>query len=163
MRKILVFGNSGSGKTTLTSQLCAAEGLAHLDLDSLAWLATDPPQRAPLETSAEKIQLFAQQNEAWVIEGCYSDLLEIAAPQASEIIFMNLPVAACVENARRRPWEPHKYESKEAQDQNLEMLIGWIEQYDERDDVFSSRAHRAFYDQFPGQKRMLTDNERSPS
>ena len=25
-----------------------------------------------------------------------------------------------------RPWEPHKYPSKEAQDANLALLIGWI-------------------------------------
>ncbi len=161
MRKILIFGNSGSGKTTLASRLCAEEKLSHLDLDALAWQAADPPQRAPLEESAKKIRLFAQQGEAWVIEGCYSDLLEIAAPQASEIIFLNLPVAACIENARRRPWEPHKYESKQAQDQNLEMLVDWIEQYDERDDVFSRRTHMEIYDRFSGQKVMYTDNERS--
>lgn len=161
MRKILIFGNSGSGKSTLASQLCAEQELAHLDLDTLAWLPSDPPQRAPLETSAQKIRLFAQQNSAWVIEGCYADLLEIAAPQAAEIIFINLPVAACIENARNRPWEPHKYESKAAQDENLEMLIGWIEQYDEREDVFSHQAHAAFYDRFSGQKTMFTDNERS--
>jgi hypothetical protein len=36
---------------------------------------------------------------------------------------MNLPVAACIENARKRPWEPHKYASKAEQDKNLDRLI----------------------------------------
>jgi adenylate kinase family enzyme len=33
----LLFGNSGSGKSTLASHLSSAT-MAHLDLDSLAWL-----------------------------------------------------------------------------------------------------------------------------
>jgi len=99
------------------------------------------------------------QNDGWVIEGCYGDLLALAAPQAAEIIFMNLPVALCIENARKRPWEPHKYASKQAQDENLQLLIAWIGQYEERDDVFSYRAHAAFYDQFSGQKMMFTTNQ----
>ena len=37
MRRIVVFGNSGSGKTTLARVLTSQYGLAHLDLDSLAW------------------------------------------------------------------------------------------------------------------------------
>ena len=40
MRKILIFGNSGSGKSTLAGKLCAGNGLAHLDLDTLAWQNT---------------------------------------------------------------------------------------------------------------------------
>jgi adenylate kinase family enzyme len=35
--KVLVFGNSGSGKSTYASQRASAEGLAHLDLDSIVW------------------------------------------------------------------------------------------------------------------------------
>jgi hypothetical protein len=37
-----------------------------------------------------------------------------------------------VANAFSRPWEPHKYLSKEAQDANLEMLMGWIRAYEDK-------------------------------
>ena len=161
MRKILLFGNSGSGKSTLALELCSARQLAYLDLDTLAWQPSDPPARAALETSSAEIRQFTRKNDAWAIEGCYTDLLEIAAPQATEIIFLNLPVAACVNNARSRPWEPHKYESKKAQDKNLDMLIDWIRQYEDRNDVCSRTAHRDFYAKFPGAKLMHTSNERS--
>lgn len=159
MRKILIFGNSGSGKSTLAKALSQQRGLEHLDLDTLAWLPTNPPQRMPLEESCAAIDAFISSCDSWVIEGCYADLLEIAAPVADEVIFMNLPVTACIANARNRPWEPHKYASRAEQDANLDMLIDWISQYPSRQDVFSAAAHRTLYETFAGKKRMLTRNE----
>jgi len=162
LRKILIFGNSGSGKSTLAKELAASEKLAHLDLDTLAWLPGIPPERAPLEVSKQRIQEFTQSYDNWAIEGCYTDLLEIVSAEATEIIFLNLTVAQCIENAKNRPWEPHKYESKAAQDENLAMLIAWIEAYPERDDVFSYRSHMRLYENFLGKKTMYTSNERIP-
>ena len=158
MRRILLFGNSGSGKSTLASRLSNAE-MAHLDLDSLAWLPSQPPRRMPLLESKVLIDEFITKNEAWVIEGCYTDLLEILADKATEVVFLNLPVEQCVQNASGRPWEPHKYESKEAQDANLEMLLDWIVQYEHRDDVFSLAAHTGFYEGFSGTKTCILSNE----
>jgi len=158
MRKILIFGNSGSGKSTLANKICRTESLAHLDLDTLAWEPTTPPARAPLDSSAQQIEAFIASNKGWAIEGCYTDLLNIALPNATEIIFMNLSIEQCIANAKLRPWEPHKYESKEAQDANLNMLIEWIAQYKTRDDTFSKKAHTRFYEQYDGEKTMITQN-----
>lgn len=102
--KILIFGNSGSGKSTLSKRIAQEEGLAHLDLDTLAWLPTDPPQRAPLAESRATIDEFIANNPSWVIEGCYTDLLELACAEAEEIIFLNLDVEQCVQNASNRPY-----------------------------------------------------------
>ena len=159
MRKVLIFGNSGSGKSTLAKKLCSSDDLPHLDLDTLAWKPTIPPERKPLNESESDVSDFINSNQCWVIEGCYSDLLEMALPFSNEIIFMNLPIKSCIENAKSRPWEPHKYESKEAQDSNLEMLIGWIAQYSERTDTFSEHTHNKLFEQFSGKKSMLTCNE----
>lgn len=158
MRKIVIFGNSGSGKSTLAKKLCGAERLSHLDLDTLAWMPTTPPHRMPLAESESEISDFIVSNTGWVIEGCYSDLLEMALPSSSELIFMDLPVDLCTQNARNRPWEPHKYESKEAQDANLDMLIDWISQYSERTDTFSRASHTALYERYSGKKSMVTSN-----
>ena len=160
MTRIVIFGNSGSGKSTLASELAETRRLAHFDLDTIAWLPTTPPVRQPLEESKTALGEFVQQNPEWIIEGCYADLIELVLSEADEMIFMNLPVSACQENARQRPWEPHKYESKEAQDANLRMLLDWIAQYDERDDAFSRSAHEALYESFTGQKVMYTNNNR---
>ncbi len=159
MKKIVIFGNSSSGKSTLAKTLSSKEGLVHLDLDALAWLPTTPPQRKPLQESKLEIDEFINLNPSWVIEGCYSDLLDLALPSSNEIIFMNLPVEQCIENARSRPWEPHKYGSKEAQDKNLPMLIDWISQYAVRQDVFSKGSHENLYGNYQGEKTMITKRE----
>ena len=160
MRRIVIFGNSGSGKSTLARELGEAEKLAHLDLDTIAWMPTSPPARKPINEAKVEIDAFLNSNSQWVVEGCYSDLLEIVIPEASEIIYLNLPVEICIANAKRRPWEPHKYESKEAQDSNLQMLIAWTTEYPDRDDTFSMSSHKALYDGYEGKKTMYTSNER---
>jgi adenylate kinase family enzyme len=160
LRRVLIFGNSGSGKSTLAKTLVESEHLSHLDLDVLAWLPTAPPQRAPLAESGEQMETFIAANKRWVIEGCYADLLEIASPHATDLIYLDLPVEQCVQNAKKRPWEPHKYHSKEAQDANLEMLIAWIRDYDCRQDCFSRSAHEHLYRLFTGSKIRHTSNYR---
>lgn len=158
MSNILIFGNSGSGKSTLAKSICKSQGLAHLDLDSLAWKATTPPERKSLSISKKEIDNFIKINNSWVIEGCYTDLLELTKAYSSEIIFMNLPIEVCISNAKSRPWEPHKYESKQAQDKNLDMLVNWISQYIQRDDTFSMIAHQKFYNDYSGKKRIVNSN-----
>jgi len=160
LKKVVIFGNSGSGKSTLAKELKETENLPHLDLDSIAWKGTYPPERKPTIESKDEIDGFIGANTQWVIEGCYSDLLEIVMPESSEIIYLNLPVEACIANAKNRPWEPHKYTSKEAQDENLDMLTDWIAQYAERNDTFSRSAHEALFRTYAGKKTMHTNNER---
>jgi adenylate kinase family enzyme len=156
MKKVLIFGNSGSGKSTFAKKLRQSDGLAHLDLDTLAWQNTVPPERKPLIESKQELLTFIQSNESWVIDGGYVDLLEMAASHANEIIFLNLPVDDCLANAKNRPWEPHKYGSKQAQDANVEMLIGWIADYYVREDTFSQAAHYTFYEHFFGKKSVFS-------
>lgn len=158
MRKVIIFGNSSSGKTTLAKKL-NKEGLAHLDLDLHAWVTDPELARKPIEDSRKIILQFIAENNSWVIEGCYSDLIEIALSFSTEIVFMNLPVDQCIQNAKNRPWEPHKYASKEAQDKNLDMLLNWISQYPEREDVLSKSMHEKLYTQYQGKKVMVTTNE----
>jgi adenylate kinase family enzyme len=159
MTRYVLMGNSGSGKSTLAARLARAGELPHLDLDTLAWLPTQPPQRRPLAESARDITAFMDASERWVIEGCYADLLDVALPRCTQLVFLNPGVSACIANARSRPWEPHKYASKQAQDANLDMLIGWIRDYETRCDEFSLAAHRARFDGFAGDKRELTSRE----
>ena len=158
MTKTIIFGNSGSGKSTLAKSLSREQNTAHLDLDTIAWLATTPPSRQALADSKREIDAFITSNSDWVIEGCYADLLELALPSAEQLIFLNLPIESCVENAKARPWEPHKYETKQAQDKNLDMLIAWIQDYKNRSDTFSKQAHLALYETFSGNKIMYTSN-----
>jgi adenylate kinase family enzyme len=154
MAKTIIFGNSGSGKSTLAKQLARQDNALHLDLDTLAWLPTTPPQRMPIAQSEQLIRQTLANKQNWLVEGCYADLLTILCDQATHAIFLNLPIEMCIENARARPWEPHKYASKALQDKNLEMLIGWISQYITRRDSFSLEAHKQLYTNFSGDKVM---------
>ena len=155
MQRIVIFGNSGAGKSTLARQLAREHGLAHLDLDTLAWQPGPPPRRRPLTESAAELRAFAALHPSWVIEGCYADLLELALPGCTELVFLNPGLEACIAHCRARPWEPHKYASKAEQDANLALLLDWVREYETRDDEFSLRSHRRLYDNFAGLKREL--------
>ena len=162
MRKIVIFGNSGSGKSTLAKELCAEEDLAHLDLDTVAWqAATWPPVRENLAKSKKVIDKFLDEHRGWVIEGCYSDLIALVLDQATELYFLNPGVEACIENCKNRPWEPHKYASIEKQNENLMMLIQWIQEYESRNDEFSLKSHRKLFDEFERKKTEYRSNNRN--
>ena len=148
-------GNAGAGKSTLATRLAREHGLAHLDLDTLAWAATTPPTRAALADSVAPLEAFVAAHAGWVIEGCYADLLAVAAGRATVLVFLDPGVDACLANCRARPWEPHKYPSHAAQDANLPMLLAWVRAYETRGDEFSRAAHRALFDGFAGDKRKL--------
>lgn len=152
--RIVILGNSGSGKSTLARRLASEHDLAHLDLDTLAWLPTSPPRRAP--DALAKLTAFMAA-ERWVIEGCYADLVAHAATRSTELVFLNPGVDVCIAHCRARPWEPHKYASKHAQDANLPMLIDWVRGYETRTDELSLHAHRALFDSFTGPKREQTE------
>ncbi len=158
MRRVIIFGNSSSGKTTLAKKISKEQNLAHLDLDTLAWRNTKPPSRMPLPESKKLIEAFLKTNSNWVIEGCYADLLQLVTTRANYAIFMNLPVEQCQINAQNRPWEPHKYPSKAAQDASLAMLLGWIADYETRTDEFSYQAHIELYNAFTENKKQITSN-----
>jgi adenylate kinase family enzyme len=159
MARYVLVGNSGSGKSTLATRLARSGGLPHLDLDTLAWEPLEPPQRRPISDSVREMTPFMDGNARWVIEGCYADLLEPALRRCTRLFFLNPGIEACIANARVRPWEPHKYPTKEAQDANLEMLIAWIRDYETRNDTFSLSAHRALFDHFTGDKIELNSRE----
>jgi len=161
MQRVLIFGNSGSGKSTLAKTYVSEYGLVHLDLDRLAWLDTIPPKRKPLIDSANQINAFTSINKNWVIEGCYSDLLNVVKDSATEVIFLNLSIETCISNCKSRPWEPHKYKTADEQDKNLAMLLHWVKDYSIRDDEFSLSSHKALFEQFKGKKVEYNLNERN--
>jgi len=154
--RVAVIGNSGSGKSTLARQLAAAHDLLMLDLDTVAW---EPGRiavaRDPL-VAALDVNAFCTVSNRWVVEGCYAGLIRAALPYATALLFLEPGVAACLANCRNRPWESHKYESKEVQDQHLKFLLSWVREYYWRDDEASLAAHQALFDEYHGPKHKLT-------
>ena len=151
--RIIIYGNSGAGKTTIARELANRHGLEILLLDDIAW--SDWEVRKPIEESAAEIDEFVSANDQWVMEGCYGDLVQVALPRCTELRFLNPSIETCVANCRRRPWEPDKYESPQAQQESLDMLIMWIREYESRDDECGLRFHREIFDGFDGAKQEL--------
>ena len=153
--RIALIGNSGSGKSTLSRQLATAHALPMLDLDTVAWepgkiaVARDP------DAAARDVQAFCEASESWVVEGCYANLVRAALAYSPTLLFLEPGVEACLENCRSRPWEPHKYESRQVQDQHLEFLLAWVRDYYSRAGELSLAAHRALFDEYRGPKHML--------
>ncbi|MGD8324336.1 MAG: hypothetical protein PVF50_08210 [Gammaproteobacteria bacterium] len=58
-------------------------------------------------------------------------------------------------NCRSRPWEPHKYRSREEQDEKLSFLVQWVTEYYTRDGDMSLSAHRELYEAYTGAKRWI--------
>ncbi|MEZ6184457.1 MAG: AAA family ATPase [Planctomycetota bacterium] len=155
--RVVIVGNSGAGKSTLAERLAQEHDLARLDLDTIAW---DPgPARRPLERSQAELEAFTAQHPRWVIEGCYADLAELLRDQATLLVFLDPGVERCLAHNAARPWEPHKYASKEAQDRNLDMLQTWVRGYAERDDACSLGAHEALFAEWTGAKRRVADGD----
>lgn len=99
---------------------------------------------------------FISENESWIIEGCYSDIIDSILTECEELIFLNLGVDVCVAHCRARPWEPEKFCSKEEQDKNLNNLIEWASSYETRCDEYGLGRHWALYESFNGKKREFT-------
>ena len=153
--KIAILGNSGSGKSTLAGRLAAAHAVPVLDLDTVAW---EPGQIAvprPADAQRADVTAFCRARDEWIVEGCYAALVEVALGEGATLVFLDLPVEDCVAHCRARPWEPHKYPSKQAQDDKLEFLLGWVRDYDTRDGDMSRARHRAVFDAYEGPKQRL--------
>ena len=161
MHRIVIFGNSGSGKSTLAREKTELLACSHLDLDTVAWEeGHETPTRKSLADSQKQIEPFLAENKNCVIDVRSQIVKQVTFPFSTEVVFLNPGVETCITNCRDRPWEPHKYDSPEAQDANLKMLIAWIEQYPQRDDEFSLQAHQRLFDAYAGKKREYTSNAR---
>jgi adenylate kinase family enzyme len=153
--KVVIFGNSGSGKSTLARSLAAAGAIDVLDLDTIVW---EPNRIAVRRTTADALadlERFCVARERWIIEGCYGDLVERALAWNPELVLVDPGESVCLRNCKNRPWEPHKYASKQEQDAKLEFLLGWVSDYYRRTDDMSLARHRAIFDAYPGPKREI--------
>jgi adenylate kinase family enzyme len=155
--RIVIIGNSGSGKSTLAQRLAAETGAAVLDLDTVAW---EPGKiavpRKPVAAAAA-VQTFCGTHADWVVEGCYADLVRATFTFRPRLIFLDPGLEQCLANCRARPWEPHKYASKEEQDERLDFLLSWVAEYYTRSGDMSHARHQALFDAYPGPKQRLSE------
>jgi len=152
MKKTVIFGNSGSGKTTFAEKLQRESRLPVLDLDTIAWKPGELGVRKDNGESEKLLDEFMDANDGWIVEGGYGGLIERAAECCTEMVFLNPGVEKCLKNNSNRPWEPHKYESAERQNEMLDFLQSWVKDYYSRRDEYSYERHRMIFDSFCGAK-----------
>ena len=131
---------------------CDAGGLAYLDLDSIVWEPGKVAVQRPCESVAASLRSFIDSQAAWVIEGCYGELVRAASTHCTLLVFLNPGMEACLANNLRRAWEPHKYASLELQNTMLSQLQEWVAGYYQRTVAWSYRVHREIFDAFAGPK-----------
>lgn len=153
--RVAILGNSGSGKSTLARALATAANAHILDLDTVAWEPDQPAVPRDEERARIDVHAFCRNNDAWVVEGCYANLIDAALVFGPKLILLNPGQAACAANCCSRPWEPHKYASKDEQDANLEFLLSWVAEYYTRTGSMSLAAHRECFSSYGGPKREI--------
>ena len=153
--KVILLGNAGAGKSTLSRKLIAKHPAARLSLDEVAF--QNGTERRPLEDSIEDVERWIADNESWIIEGCYADIIEPVLKHCYELIFLNPGVDTCIAHCLSRPWEPEKFGSRHEQDENLDNLLEWVRSYESRTDEYGLLRHRELYESFKGKKRELNN------
>src|SRR5947208_3451024 len=90
-RRISVVGSTGSGKTTFGHKLARRIGVAHIELDALAW---GPNWTlVPVELFKERVSR-AVEGDAWVIDGNYGGrgARDLVWPRADTVIWLDPPL-----------------------------------------------------------------------
>lgn len=88
MKRIMIVGGPGSGKSTLARQLGARFDLPVVHMDALYWQPgwVERPKAEVYDAVAD----FTQR-AAWVVDGNYSDTLDLRAARAEMAVFLDLP------------------------------------------------------------------------
>ena len=149
-----IIGNSGSGKSTLARRLAGGETRV-LDLDTLVWEPNQIAVPRDPQMVLGDLQGFCNAYPDWIVEGCYANCIQAVLTFEPELIFLDPGPEICMNSCRDRPWEPHKYASKEEQDSRLEFLLRWVQEYYEREGDMSHKAHTALFEVYRGPKRVI--------
>lgn len=149
--RVILMGNAGAGKSTMARQLIHGQSIPRLSLDEIAW--AEGAERKPLEESVQALRKFLDDHEHWIIEGCYSDLVEVALPLCDELRFLNPGTEICITHCLKRPWEPEKFSTEKEQKEMLANLVAWVQEYETRTDEYGLQRHRLLFEGFSGKKR----------
>jgi adenylate kinase family enzyme len=156
MPRVAILGNSGAGKSTVARWLSARAGAPHLELDSVAWTPGEIAVARAADDALADVRTFCARHNHWVAEGCYASLVAAALEREPLLLFLNPGLEQCLANCRARPWEPHKYRSRQEQDERLAFLLAWVREYYTRDGDMSLLAHRECFGAYRGPKQEVS-------
>jgi len=99
MKKVLIIGSSGAGKSTLAKRLSAKTNLKVIHLDKIYWKPNwVEPEKDEWKKTLEK---FLDDDEG-IMDGNYSDTLDLRILACDTVIFLKMPPAVCVYRVLKR-------------------------------------------------------------
>lgn len=99
--KIAILGYAGSGKSTLARALGELYGVPVLHLDTVQFMP-DWKER-PKDEQLEIVQRFMDENDGWVIDGNYSNLLQPRRlEEADKVVFLHFNRLAALWRVTKR-------------------------------------------------------------
>jgi adenylate kinase family enzyme len=102
MQKILILGSGGAGKSTLARELEKILNIEIIHLDALYWRV------GWVETAKDKWQIIIQdliQHESWIMDGNYTNTLDLRLSVADTGIFLDFPRLLCLFRVIQRRWQ----------------------------------------------------------
>jgi adenylate kinase family enzyme len=133
MKKILVIGSSGAGKSTFSRRLGEKTGLKVIHLDVLHW---KPNWTEPPKDEWKKTVENALKGDAWIIDGNYSNTMEMRLKSCDTVIFLDFPRVLCVYRILKRVALYHKYtrpDVAEGCDEKFDWtFVKWVWNYPTR-------------------------------
>jgi adenylate kinase family enzyme len=150
--RTVIIGNSGSGKSTLAEGLAALANVPAIDLDLLHWEGDGYGVKRDAAVTREMVHEAAAQS-AWVMEGVYGWLAEVAIARATALIWLDVPWSLCREGLLGRGMRRGGTEVE------LAKLMAWAEAYWERTTSSSFAGHSRLFGDFPRTKLRLRNRE----
>ena len=142
----VIIGNSGSGKSTLAEHLGMVLQLPTYDLDLIHW-HQGGQKRDEVDAKAQ-VAVIAE-SEAWVIEGVYGWLAEVALSRAQSLIWLDPPWDECRAGLLKRGLRRGMTQGDQ------DALIAWAEAYWARTTPSSFSGHCRIFQSFTGRKIRL--------
>lgn len=93
MKRVLIIGSSGAGKSTLARKLGEKTGLKVIHIDKIYWKAgwIEPSKDEWRATLREVLR-----EEEWIMDGNFSNTLDVRLPACDTVIFLETPRVLCV-------------------------------------------------------------------
>ncbi len=150
--RTVIIGNSGAGKSALAESLAALIHAPVVDLDLLHWEG-DGYGRKRDEDAARQMVLEISAQPIWIIEGVYGSLAEVALRRATALVWLDFPWSLCRAGLLARG------PRRGATEQDTENLLRWTEAYWIRRTPSSFTGHSQIFNEFPGTKFRLENQE----
>ncbi len=146
-------GAAGSGKSTLSRTIGASLGIPTVHLDALFW---SPGWKATATEIFSARVAAAVAGDAWVMDGDYSNTLDLRLPRATMLIWLDLPRSVYCSRALWRSISNYGRERPDAGAGNRERLElaffrDWVWTYPTR-----RAAQRKLMAELPAQIHAIT-------